>query len=256
VTVISDPLFYALAVPAVIALGLSKGGFVGVGQIGTPLLALLMPPLEAAAILLPIMLVAGRGLGLGLSARTGADAFWRHAAGRHRRDWRGLAAGRVYFRLHGAHRHRRHHHPVSALQLETARGCWRKHSARPSRLRGTCLGDRVRLHLDAVPGPAARRFRCTCCRRTWRDDLRRTTGVFFAAVNVLKVVPLFRARQVSRPQAWAPAGAAAAGDCTNFLGFWVVRITPQALFLQDHHGADVGDRARAHASGVTDMLRG
>src|SRR5665647_1480188 len=56
VTLIIDPLFYALAIPAVVALGLSKGGFVGVGQIGTPLLALVMPPLEAAAILLPIML--------------------------------------------------------------------------------------------------------------------------------------------------------------------------------------------------------
>jgi len=57
VTVITDPLFYVLAVPAVVALGLSKGGFSGVGQMATPMLALVMPPLEAAAIMLPIMLV-------------------------------------------------------------------------------------------------------------------------------------------------------------------------------------------------------
>jgi uncharacterized membrane protein YfcA len=57
VTIITDPLFYALAVPAVIALGLSKGGFAGVGQMATPLVALVMPPLEAAAIMLPIMIV-------------------------------------------------------------------------------------------------------------------------------------------------------------------------------------------------------
>lgn len=56
-TVITDPLFYALAIPAVVALGLSKGGFAGVGQMATPLLALVMPPLEAAAIMLPIMIV-------------------------------------------------------------------------------------------------------------------------------------------------------------------------------------------------------
>lgn len=56
-TLITDPLFYALAIPAVIALGLSKGGFSGVGQMATPLLALVMPPLEAAAIFLPIMIV-------------------------------------------------------------------------------------------------------------------------------------------------------------------------------------------------------
>src|SRR5579875_1373666 len=56
-TVITDPLFYALAIPAVVALGLSKGGFAGVGQTALPMLALVMPPLEAAAIFLPIMIV-------------------------------------------------------------------------------------------------------------------------------------------------------------------------------------------------------
>ena len=56
-TIITDPLFYAFAMPAVIFLGLSKGGFSGIGMVSTPLLALIMPPLEAAAILLPIILI-------------------------------------------------------------------------------------------------------------------------------------------------------------------------------------------------------
>jgi uncharacterized protein len=55
-TIITDPLFYLLAIPAIVALGLGKGGFAGVGMISTPLLALTMPPLQAAAILLPIVL--------------------------------------------------------------------------------------------------------------------------------------------------------------------------------------------------------
>jgi hypothetical protein len=55
-TIITDPLFYLLAIPAVLALGLGKGGFAGIGMISTPLLALTMPPLQAAAILLPILL--------------------------------------------------------------------------------------------------------------------------------------------------------------------------------------------------------
>ena len=55
-TIITDPLFYVLAVPAITALGLGKGGFAGVGMISTPLLALTVPPLQAAAILLPILL--------------------------------------------------------------------------------------------------------------------------------------------------------------------------------------------------------
>ena len=56
-TIITDPLFYLFAVPAVIMLGLSKGGFSGIGMVATPLLALVLPPLQAAAILLPIILL-------------------------------------------------------------------------------------------------------------------------------------------------------------------------------------------------------
>ena len=41
---------------AVIMLGLAKGGFASVGTTATPLLALYLPPLEAAALLLPILI--------------------------------------------------------------------------------------------------------------------------------------------------------------------------------------------------------
>lgn len=54
---LSDPLFYALAIPAVILLGLSKGGFAGVGAIAMPLLALRISPVQAAGILLPVLIV-------------------------------------------------------------------------------------------------------------------------------------------------------------------------------------------------------
>src|SRR5713226_7395441 len=53
---LTDPLFCLLAVLAVTALGLGKGGFSGVGMISTPLLALTLPPLQAAAILIPILI--------------------------------------------------------------------------------------------------------------------------------------------------------------------------------------------------------
>lgn len=53
-----DPWFYAVGVPAVILVGLSKGGFGGgVGFVGVPLMSLVMSPLQAAAILLPIMVL-------------------------------------------------------------------------------------------------------------------------------------------------------------------------------------------------------
>src|SRR5262249_42605900 len=52
-----DPLFYLVASAAVICFGLAKGGFVGIGFLATPLLALVVPPMQAVTILLPIMLV-------------------------------------------------------------------------------------------------------------------------------------------------------------------------------------------------------
>jgi len=54
---LSDPLFYAVAVPCVFMFGLAKGGFAGVGMIAMPVLALLISPVQAAAILLPILIV-------------------------------------------------------------------------------------------------------------------------------------------------------------------------------------------------------
>jgi hypothetical protein len=37
---IQDAIFYVAAVPAVTLMGLSKGGFAGVGMLGLPLMAL------------------------------------------------------------------------------------------------------------------------------------------------------------------------------------------------------------------------
>lgn len=54
----TDPWFYAAAIPAVVLVGLSKGGLGGaMALIGVPLMALVMPPVQAAAIMLPILIV-------------------------------------------------------------------------------------------------------------------------------------------------------------------------------------------------------
>lgn len=53
----NDTLFYFAAVPAVILMGLAKGGFAGIGALAMPLLALAISPVQAAAILLPLLIV-------------------------------------------------------------------------------------------------------------------------------------------------------------------------------------------------------
>ena len=66
---ITDPWFYAVAVPAVLLMGLGKSGFLsGFGALGTPLLALVVPVPQAAAIMLPVLLVMDV---------TGLQQLWR-----------------------------------------------------------------------------------------------------------------------------------------------------------------------------------
>jgi uncharacterized protein len=53
VDLFSSPLFVLVAIVAVSLLGVSKGGFFGLGVMAVPLMSLVMHPLQASAILLP-----------------------------------------------------------------------------------------------------------------------------------------------------------------------------------------------------------
>ena len=70
---ITDPLFYAFAIPAVLILGISKAGFGSAfGSLAVPLIALTITVPQATAILLPVLFVMDM---LGLKAYWG-QADW------------------------------------------------------------------------------------------------------------------------------------------------------------------------------------
>lgn len=53
---ITDPWFYVAAIPAVLLVGMAKGGFGGpIALMGVPLMSLVISPVQAAGIMLPIL---------------------------------------------------------------------------------------------------------------------------------------------------------------------------------------------------------
>jgi uncharacterized membrane protein YfcA len=253
-TVISDPLFYALAVPAVVALGLSKGGFAGVGQMATPMLALFMPPLEAAAILLPIMMAQDaaalwvyrrdcnwRILAITLpGALVGVGAAWALAA--HISD----AAVRVL---------------IGVTTIGFVLYHWlgpriAREVGEPGTTGGMLAGamSGFTSTLCQAGGPPFQMY--VLSRKLAKMKFVGTTAFFFATVNALKVVPYFALGQFSTKGIGTSAVLLPLAMATNMLGFWAVRVTPQDLFYKITMALMFLISIELLRSGMTDILRG
>jgi uncharacterized membrane protein YfcA len=231
VTVITDPLFYVLAVPAVVALGLSKGGFAGVGQMAVPLIALAMPPLEAAAIMLPIMILqdiisvsvyrkdfSGRILSVVIpGAVVGVGLGWLLAA--HISD----AAVRV---LTGA--------ATIAFVVYNWIGPMRfaQEAGRASAPAGVFWGTLSGFAscVAQAGGPPYQMW--VLPQKLPKMTYVGTTAIMFASLNWLKVVPYLALGQFSTKGFGTSLALVPLAVATNMLGFWLVRRISQELFYK------------------------
>lgn len=227
----SDPVFWLAVTVAVISLGLSKGGFAGVGQIATPLLAMFMPPLEAAAILLPIMMLQD------------AMAVWVY-----RKDWDalnlkvmlpGAIVGICIAWALAAH--------LSEPMVRIAVGvisivfvlyAWfakpkiATDVTPPSTVAGVFWGalSGFTSTIGQAGGPPYQVH--VLPQRLHKMTYVGTTAIFFAIVNALKVIPYFALGQFSAHGFVLSLAMVPLAIAANFLGFWVVRRTPAELFYR------------------------
>ena len=229
-TIITDPLFYLFAIPAVVLLGLSKGGFSSVGMVATPLLALTLPPLQAAAILLPIILLQDAmscwiyrrvwdpwNLKVLLpGAVVGVAAAWLFAA----------YVSDAMIRL-----------AVGLIALGFALNAWLRRRridaiAQPNPAHGTLWGGVAAFTstLIQIGGPPY--FAFVLPQRLEKMVYVGTTVWFFAIVNVMKVAPYFALGQFSSAGLATSTLLFPLAIASNVLGVWLVRVTPEAVFYK------------------------
>ena len=227
--IITEPEFYAVAVPAVLFLGLSKGGLSGLSMAATPLLALYLPPLEAAALLLPVLICQDA---------ISVWVYWREISIRNLEVLLpGAALGMGLAWLFAAHM------PDDAIRILIGLTAlafvfyvWLR-VGRAARKECTVLGG---LFWGAVSGFAsfasqggAPPFQVfTLPQRMPKMVFVGTTAVFFAAVNVMKIVPYFMLAQFSTKNMLTSAALLPIAVAANFAGIWLVRTVPTAQFYR------------------------
>ena len=228
-SVISDPLFYLAAVIGVVFLGLAKGGFSGVGMIATALIALTVPPVQAAAIILPILLVQD------------VLTVWVY-----RRDWDawnlkvllpgaviGIAAGWA-FAAYVSESYVRLALGLIALAfvLNVWFGAEQKVATRPSAGSGVFWGA-LSGFTSMISHAGAPPFQMHVLpQRLDRLTLAATAAMFFAAVNAIKVVPYFALGGFTTGNLATSAVLFPFAIFTNLFGIWLVRVMPTDVFYR------------------------
>jgi len=226
---LDDWHFYLLAIPAVILLGLSKGGFAGMGALSLPMLALVTDPVRAAAIMLPLLIVqdvvgvwafrrsidwvvlgwtlpgavAGIGLGYVFAASVSPDAV--------------MAAVGAISILFGAYRLWAERHSLEARHSPGWVGT----------LAGLASG--FTSQIAHAGGPPFQLW--VLPRRLARDMLVGTTAIFLATVNWIKVPAYLALGQFTHANLLAAAVLMPIAVLSTFWGVWLVRrVAPERFY--------------------------
>lgn len=229
---ITDPWFYVAAVPAVLIFGISKGGFGGsLGVLAVPIISLVVSPVQAAAVLLPILclmdlvgLWAYRGKWLWSELRILVPAsFIGIAAGTVLFGYMSPAVVRVIigvvaisFTMHYILSSRRNrgvelpHFPPSVGVMAGATGGFTSFVAHSG-------GPPINMYLLRRP--------------LNRTDFVATTVLLFAAINYIKLVPYAWLGQLSGGNLLTSLVLAPLAPVGVYTGVWLHRRVSDRFFF-------------------------
>ena len=236
---LSDPLFVAIAIVAVLVTGVSKGGFGGVALLAVPLMSLVISPIQAAGIMLPIMIPMD------------FLSIWVY-----RRRWNGkmlallIPAATVGITIGGLTASWVNDQIVRLLvgviavvfALHRARGIYRRRVANaanrplaPSKppgkvwgaFWGTCAGFTSFLaHAGSPP------YQVYVIPQGLNKEIYAGTSVmFFAAANAIKLIPYGMLGQLSVTNLSVSAALLPLVPVGVFLGVWINRRLPEKTFF-------------------------
>ena len=231
---ITDPWFYAAAIPAVLLVGIAKGGFgSGAGIFATPLMALTIPIPQAAAIMLPILIVMD------------AVGLWAYRGKFQRENLKLLLAGGVLGIALGTLAFRHFSDALTRATLGAMSVAFVLHyyffhvasrETRPSRPKGFFWSavSGLTSTIAHAGGPPLSIYLLPL--RLEKSVLVGTTVVFFAVVNAVKLVPyawldLFDARNLSTSAALAPLAPVGI-----YMGYQMMRRVNERLFYRICYG--------------------
>jgi uncharacterized membrane protein YfcA len=224
-----DVAFYVVACFAALLVGLSKGGLSMVGSLATPILALVISPVQAAAILLPIFVVSDafglwsyrrafdrRNLAILIPAGAlGIAAGWATASLVSDR-WVGFVIGVIgcVFCLNGWLRRGRVETPHEA---DLPRGVfW-----------GAIAG--FSSFVAHVGGPPYQVY--VLPQKLPKLVYAGTTTIVFAAINAMKLLPYWALGQFSTPNLQVAAFLIPIAIGGTFAGVRLVRVLPERFYF-------------------------
>jgi uncharacterized membrane protein YfcA len=227
----TEPLFYVLAVVAVVMMGLAKGGFAGLGVLAVPLLSLAVSPVQAASITLPILVVQDV-ISVWLFRRTWDAAVLRlmlpfaalgivagyALAAFVSSNWIELAVGITSIAF-AAHRLWVERHGLPQLPAATA---WTG---------AVCaLAAGFTSQIAHAGAPPFQMYVLT--RRLPRDVFIGTSAIFFAVVNWMKVPAYAALGQLTRGNLATAAALLPLAVVSTWAGAWLVRRVSGLAFYR------------------------